>query len=80
MEEYTETEYILTPYVSALIEEHQISNVMRLRGSDATEEEKEELRDAESALNEDLAFITEIQKDLIQYFKEQGCHCIDKCL
>ena len=80
MEEQIETEYIMTEYVSNLIKEHQVNNVMRLRGKDATEEEKEELMDAESALNEDLGLITKIQKDLINYFKSEGCNCIDKYL
>ena len=80
MEEQIETEYIMTEYVSNLIKEHQVNNVMRLRGKDATEEEKEELMDAESSLNEDLGLITEIQKDLINYFKREGCNCIDKYL
>ena len=78
--EYTDFEYIKTPYVDTLLETHQRESVMRLRGIDATEEEKEELSDAESALNEELEYIAEIQKDLIEHLKQQGCNCIETYL
>jgi hypothetical protein len=75
--EYTEFDYILTPYVDRLLQAHD-SEERRLLGIDATEDEKEELKDLQDALNEELESIREIQEDLVRYLREQGCNCIDK--
>jgi hypothetical protein len=77
--EYTEFDYIHTPYVDRLLQEHHLEE-RRLVGIDATEEEKEELKDLQDSLNEDLANIREIQEDLVKYLRGQGCNCIDKYL
>ncbi len=79
MEDYTEFDYIHTPYVDALLTEHN-KEERRLLGIDATQEEQEELADIQDSLNEELAAIREIQEDLVKYLRSQGCNCIDKYL
>lgn len=79
MENYTEFDYIHTPLVDALLTEHN-KEERRLLGTDATEEEKEELADLQDQLNEELANIREIQEDLVKHLRAQGCNCIDNYL
>lgn len=76
-EDFIEFDYILTPYVDDLLRQHD-KEERRLLGIDATEEEKEELKDLQDSLNQELETIREIQEDLIRHLRKNGCNCIDK--
>jgi hypothetical protein len=77
MDEYTEFNYIITPMVSSILESHN-KNVRQSIGIDNTEEEQERMNDDESSLNDELEYIEQVQKDLINHLVSSGCKCISK--
>ena len=79
MDEYTEFNYIITPMVSNMLEVHK-KNVRKSIGIDNTEEEQELMDEDEGFLNDELEYIEQIQKDLINYLVSNGCKCINKYL
>ena len=63
---------VRTKSVDAVYETEHLA-LMGLRGTDATEEEREAIDELTKEADEDLNFIKQVQEELLDYLQDKGC-------